>query len=80
MECHADDVLGFCARASELLTDAVRRRLMGEAARRFAQTRSWPASLDRVYGIYRAAGQPGALGAPASRRVQPRVRALRVGR
>jgi glycosyltransferase involved in cell wall biosynthesis len=81
LECHADDVLGFCARAAELLTDTARRRVMGEAARRLAQSRPWPASLDRVYGIYRSAGQPGALGvAPASRPVQPRVGALRVGR
>ena len=55
--CRPDDVLGFCARASELLTDTARRRVMGEAARRFAQSRSWPAALERVYELYRAAGR-----------------------
>ncbi len=81
VECHADDVLGMCARASELLIDTARRRVMGEAARRFAQSRSWPASLDRVYSIYRAASQPGAVGVPpAPRPVQTHVRAVRTGR
>jgi glycosyltransferase involved in cell wall biosynthesis len=56
--CHAHDVLGFAARASELLIDTVRRRAMAEAARRFAQARSWPAALGPVYGIYRTASQP----------------------
>ena len=65
--CRSDDVLGFCARASELLTDAGRRRLMGEAARRFAQSRSWPASLERVYALYREASRPDA----SSVRVRP---------
>ena len=34
--------------------DPARRRGMGEAARRFAQARSWQASLERVYALYRA--------------------------
>jgi glycosyltransferase involved in cell wall biosynthesis len=82
MECHADDVLGFSARASDLLIDTARRRVMGEAARRFAQSRSWPASLDRVYAIYRAASQPGAVGvsSQAPQPVQRPVRAVRAGR
>jgi phosphatidylinositol alpha 1,6-mannosyltransferase len=53
--CDPGDVLGLAARASELLTDGGGRRVMGDAARRFAQSRSWPTSLDRVYAIYRAA-------------------------
>jgi glycosyltransferase involved in cell wall biosynthesis len=79
-ECHADDVLGFCARASELLIDTARRRLMGEAARRFAQSRSWPASLDRVYSLYRTARRAGTVGAPVPRPVQAPVRAVRARR
>ena len=55
--CRPDDLLELAAQASALLTDAGRRRTMGDAARRFAETRSWPASLDRVYGQYRAASQ-----------------------
>jgi glycosyltransferase involved in cell wall biosynthesis len=77
--CRPDDVLGFCARASGLLTDAGRRRMMGEAGRRFAQSRSWPASLERVYALYRAASRPDAPGV----RVRPAptpVRAVRVQR
>jgi hypothetical protein len=56
--CRPDDVLGLCARAAELLTDPGRRRAMGDAGRRFAQSRSWPASLERVFALYRALGQP----------------------
>jgi hypothetical protein len=77
--CGSDDVLGFCARASELLTDAGRRRVMGDAARRFALSRSWPASLERVYELYRAAGRAEA----SSVRVRPApaaARAVRVQR
>jgi glycosyltransferase involved in cell wall biosynthesis len=65
--CRSDDLRGFCARASELLTDAGRRRNMGEAGRRFAQSRSWPASLERVYALYREASRPDA----SSVRVRP---------
>jgi phosphatidylinositol alpha 1,6-mannosyltransferase len=81
MACHAHDVLGFAARAAQLLTDPGQRHRMGEAARRFAQSRSWPASLERVYSIYREAGPPGALGAPPAARPAPaHPRAVRAGR
>jgi phosphatidylinositol alpha 1,6-mannosyltransferase len=59
--CRPHDVLGFCARAAELLTDAGRRRIMGGAGRRYALSRSWPASLDRVYALYRAVEAPAAV-------------------
>jgi glycosyltransferase involved in cell wall biosynthesis len=80
--CHPDDVLGFAARASELLTDAGRRRVMGEAARRFAQSRPWPSSLERVYALYRAAGRTaGPVGASAERGTPSRtVSPMRAGR
>ena len=79
--CHAHSVLGFGIRMTELLTDLGRRRAMGDAARRFAQLRTWPASLDRVYALYRGASRPGALGAPPdTRSVRAPVRAARAQR
>jgi phosphatidylinositol alpha 1,6-mannosyltransferase len=80
MACHAHDVFGFAARASELLIDSVRRRAMAEAARRFARSRSWPAALDPVYAIYRTASRPGAVDLPPPRPVQAPVRAVRAER
>jgi len=77
--CRPGDVLGVGARASELLGDAGRRRVLGDAARRLAQSRSWPASLERVYGLYRAASRPGALGVHV-RPAQTPVRAARAQR
>ena len=79
--CHAHSVLGFGARMTELLTDAARRRAMGDAARRFAQSRSWPGSLERVYALYRAASRPGVLGVPPEpRSIGTPVRAARAQR
>ena len=65
--CPSGDVLGLAGRVSELLTDPARRRVMGEAARRFAQSRSWQGSLERVYALYRSASQAGAVGASPER-------------
>jgi glycosyltransferase involved in cell wall biosynthesis len=65
--CLPGDVLGLAGRVSELLTDPARRRVMGEAARRFAQSRSWQRSLDRVYALYRSASTAGAVGASPER-------------
>jgi glycosyltransferase involved in cell wall biosynthesis len=65
--CQPGDVLGLAGRVSELLTDPGRRRVMGEAARRFAQSRSWQGSLERVYALYRSASQTGAVGASPER-------------
>ncbi len=65
--CHPEHVLGFAACASELLADPARRRVMGEAARRFAQSRSWQASLERVYALYRSASRTGAAGTSPER-------------
>ena len=65
--CQPGDVLGLAGRVSELLTDPARRRVMGEAARRFAESRSWQGSLERVYALYRSASQTGAVGASPER-------------
>jgi hypothetical protein len=40
---------------------------MGEAARRFAQSRVWQGSLERVYTLYRSASQAEAVGASPER-------------
>lgn len=64
--CRPGDIVGSAARAAELLTDAGCRRGMGEAGRRYAQSRSWPSSLERVYALYRDATRPGALDVRAS--------------
>jgi phosphatidylinositol alpha 1,6-mannosyltransferase len=77
--CRSGDMVGSAARAAELLTDAGCRRGMGEAGRRFAQSRSWPSSLERVYALYRDAVRPGALGARMSP-ARPAVRAARAQR
>ena len=69
--CRPDDALGLAARAAELLMDPARRRVMGEAARRFAQARLWQQSLERVYALYRSASRTGADGR------LPRARARR---
>jgi glycosyltransferase involved in cell wall biosynthesis len=59
--CRPGDIVGSAARAAELLTDAGCRRGMGDAGRRYAQSRSWPSSLERVYALYRDATRPGSL-------------------
>jgi glycosyltransferase involved in cell wall biosynthesis len=66
--CRPGDVLDFCSRVSELLTDAERRRRMSDAARRFAMLRPWRASLEPLYSLYReATTQP--LNAPLHNRI-----------
>jgi glycosyltransferase involved in cell wall biosynthesis len=57
--CRAGDTLDFATRLSELLRDADLRRRMSEAARQYAQTRPWAASLEPLFSLYRAAAQPG---------------------
>jgi glycosyltransferase involved in cell wall biosynthesis len=41
--------------AARLLTDTAARRAMGAAAREYALTRSWPATLAPLYDAWRAA-------------------------
>jgi phosphatidylinositol alpha 1,6-mannosyltransferase len=74
--CRPGDIVGSAARAAELLTDAGCRRGMGEAGRRYAHSRSWPSSLERVYALYRDAIRPGALGV----RMSPAGTAVRTAR
>ena len=57
--CRASDTLDFCARMSELLRDANLRRTMSDAARTYALTRPWAASLEPLFALYRAAATPG---------------------
>ena len=68
MVCRSDDALGLAAQAAELLMDPARRRGMGEAARRFARARSWQASLERVYALYRSTNRTGAVDSSSERR------------
>ena len=56
--CRAGDTLDFCARLSELVRDAELRRRLSDAARKYAQTRPWAASLEPLFSVYRAAAQP----------------------
>ncbi len=52
--CRAGDVLDFFARASELIHDPERRRMMSDAARRYACGRSWTVALEPLFSLYRA--------------------------
>ena len=74
--CRPGDIVGSAARAAELLTDAACRRGMGEAGRRYAQSRSWSVSLERVYALYRDATRPDSLGV----RMSPARRAVRTAK
>jgi glycosyltransferase involved in cell wall biosynthesis len=74
--CRPGDIVGSAARAAELLTDAGCRRGMGEAGRRYAQSRTWPSSLERVYALYRDATRPDGLGV----RMSPARTAVRTAR
>jgi glycosyltransferase involved in cell wall biosynthesis len=74
--CRPGDLVGSAARAAELLTDAGCRRAMGEAGRRYAHSRSWSSSLERVYALYRDAVRPGVLGV----RMSPAQTAVRTAR
>jgi glycosyltransferase involved in cell wall biosynthesis len=51
--CRAGDVTDLVDRITELWS-AVRRARMGTSARRYAEGRSWQASLNPVYALYRA--------------------------
>jgi glycosyltransferase involved in cell wall biosynthesis len=57
--CRPADVLDFCTRLTELLTDASRRAGMAAAARRYAETRPWSTSLEPLYSVYRTAAETG---------------------
>jgi len=48
-----DDLREFTRRAAELMRNARRRRQFGEAARRYAMTRSWQNALEPLYQEYR---------------------------
>jgi glycosyltransferase involved in cell wall biosynthesis len=74
--CRPGDIVGSAARAAEMLTDAGCRRSMGEAGRRYAHSRSWRSSLERVYSLHRDATRPGALGV----RISPTRTAVRTAR
>lgn len=50
--CPPGDSAAFLDATAELLTDAARRAEMGTAARREAETYSWPAILGRLSGYY----------------------------
>jgi glycosyltransferase involved in cell wall biosynthesis len=52
--CRARDVSELGTRLALLLVDHAHREEMGHAARRYAMSRSWPASLAPVYALYRA--------------------------
>jgi glycosyltransferase involved in cell wall biosynthesis len=56
--CRPADVLDFCTRLTELLTDASRRATIAAAARRYAETRPWASSLEPLYSVYRSAADP----------------------
>ena len=51
--CRSGDVIAF-ATAIQQLSDPSRRATFSEAARRYAEGRSWEASLAPVYALYRA--------------------------
>jgi glycosyltransferase involved in cell wall biosynthesis len=57
--CRSADVLDFFTRVSELVHDVGRRRAMSEAARRYAASRPWAASLEPLFSVYRSAAEPG---------------------
>ena len=56
---HPEDVMGLRVHAAELLGDDTRRRRMATAARGFAQSRTWAASLGGVYALYRTLSHTG---------------------
>jgi glycosyltransferase involved in cell wall biosynthesis len=53
--CRQGDAAQFAARLAELIANVEQRRRFSEAARRFALSRSWSASLGPVYETYRNA-------------------------
>jgi glycosyltransferase involved in cell wall biosynthesis len=55
--CRSGDVAELAARAAALLVDRGHRQELGEAARQYALSRTWDASLTPVYELYRAAGE-----------------------
>ncbi|HQY95674.1 MAG TPA: glycosyltransferase family 4 protein [Phycicoccus sp.] len=66
---HADDEADFTRLVAELLTDAPRRRSLGQAAAQFASTFTWDATVDAYERLFLQA-----LGASA-----PARRSVRVG-
>jgi len=64
--CRGGDVISF-ATAIQQLSDPSRRAAFSEAARRYAESRSWEASLAPVYALYRARrSRATAAGRPAA--------------
>ena len=53
--CAPKDAHGVAERLAALLRDALFRADTAAAARRYAEGRSWPASLEPVYDLYRSA-------------------------
>ena len=53
--CRAGDAEDFCRRIAALLRDPRRLAEIGGSARRFAEARTWPTSLEPVYALYRLA-------------------------
>jgi glycosyltransferase involved in cell wall biosynthesis len=73
--CRSGDAWSFCERLGELLRDPARRRLMSDAARRYAETRTWSACLAPVYSLYRTAlASP--IANPADRSLRMPARAV----
>ena len=78
---HPEDVMGLRVHAAELLGDDSRRRRMATAARGFAQSRTWAASLGGVYALYRTLVTPARLdSSPTSRAASAPTRRLGVQR
>ena len=53
--CRSGDAESFFRQIADLLRNPARRTAMAGAARRFAEERTWPASLQPVYSLYRSA-------------------------
>lgn len=76
--CRAGDAEDFSRRIAEMLRDPRRLADMGSAARRYAEERTWPASLQPVYSLYRLALSaarvtPPAVALPATARAASHV-------